>query len=508
MIRLFRRAKKYLPFFSVIAFVFTVFIYSNRDKGIDDFYRITKEDPLFTSVETDCKEISGPIGEIKELNGEIIERKGLKDNIVPVDFLSSLCIVDEAHRNFLESKNSFNARKVISAYENTQDAYESEVLSLKRVLGELLVEDDLFVTATTFATREMIMEDIDLMIKNAIELKNEVKFRRDVLKGTKKYESIKSFIYLPDIGPEKRIPPLLDEEELFYPREYTEFEGVYTANTSCFDYPEEEDYFYVYRNLRNGKIVFNLKLATNNHYSRHGRHSELANYLNLLPKEGYVYVPAKETNIYNCRDVDYQFSIMTMHLFLEKYGNRLIFNNIFNDRISSVIKKSANVERVVLSREIPSESEFSLLGNHYLNGYLLLRENDQYENQADEMLNRYLMITNKTRGLEMILNTTLFLDVIKTDFDRGNRPDIVDLYAIRSNYSVSFLNFSPAVWRIKEKPKYGKSLDSMDMKKEIPFSEYDKLVDIYGRETVLYWNENTSMTEWHDVIIDKLTNLN
>lgn len=507
-----RYGKTVLTILSAVAIAVVVFFVPDRSAGLDDFHRLTKEDPLFASIEIECDKISAPIEEMRDLNDEILERTGFGANIVPVDFLESICVVDETQRSFLESGEAREAWSLISAYESAQESYEKEVRGLKERLDLLLVDNIPFVTISTFATEEMVLANLDLMMANATELKREISFRKDLLRGKRSYDFTELSISLPGIDDSVReLPELLEKSDLFYPREYVDLGPIYSAGSSCFGNSSGEDYFYVYRNLRNGKAVFGIKLATNNYYSRHDRNSELARHFGMAPEEGNVFIPTKETNIYNCRDIDYMMSILTMDLFLESYKDNPVFRpELIDDHpypISAIMKSGTEVESTVLSREIPSERDFSILSEHYFNGYLALRDTTLYIDEADEMLKRYLTIKNRTKGLETILNTTLFLDLIKTSLDEGSSLDPVDLYAIRSNYPMAFLNFSPAVWRLDVKPEYGKPIEFLDMdREEIRFSRYDELVEIYGREKLMYWNERTDMPDWHGSTIEKLTN--
>ena len=113
------------------------------------------------------------------------------------------------------------------------------------------------------------------------------------------------------------------------------------------------------------------------------------------------------------------------------------------------------------------------------------------------MLKRHLMIKNKMAGMDMMLNTTIFLDVIETNLNNGVFPDVVDLYVIRSNYPFSFFNFSPAIWRIDQKPEYGLPVNLFEG--ETLFFEYDDLIEDHGREKLKFWGEMTNMSDWHQV---------
>lgn len=491
--------RKVLLLFLIVLLIFI--LYPRNKGGVESLYLITKEDPLFASGEIECDKLLEPISEIKRLNNEILSRTGLKEDIIPVDFLESVCLVDKAQREFLEKKDKGTAHKMLSAYEEAFELYQSGILELRTKLNDLLVDKDLFVTVTKFMTKEMIISDLELMAKNADEIKGEIQYRKDILKGKKSYQS-SSPIVTASLKEDFDEPKLMESEDLFYPCGAKKLGQIYSAKTSCFQNPAAEDYFYAYKNLRNGKPVFNLKLATTNYYSKHGPDSEMALFFNIAPESGFVFIPSKETNIYNCRDIDYYLSIMSMDIFLDSFEP--IFSGINipigSDLENSIISDGIKAEELFFSSKIPSEKNFNLLGDHYFNGYLVMKGTPE----GEEMLRRHLMINNKMAGMDMMLNTTIFLDVIETNLNNGVFPDVVDLYVIRSNYPFSFLNFSPAIWRIDQKPEYGLPVNLFEG--ETLFFEYDDLIEEYGREKLRFWGEMTNMSDWHQVEIRELTN--
>ncbi len=504
------RPKVVLVVLSAVAVAAAFFLIFDRTPGLEDLRRLTKEDPLFAGSGIECDKLSLSFKEMADLNTEILERTGFERNIVPVDFLGSICDVNVARSSFVRSGSASDARALISAYRSAQRAYEAEIVGLKTGLEFLLVADDVFITVSTFTTGEIILADLAMMERNAAELKREVDLREDILRGRRKYNFSGPSLDLPDIDSIPKTPTgLLDEEDLFFPREYAVLGRLYSAESSCFGRSGEEDHFYAYRNLRNGKEVFNLKLATDNYYSRHGSNSELARHLGMAPEEGHVFIPSKETNIYNCRDVDYKMSILAMDLFFDHHGDEPIIATVADDDhyfpVSAILDNAATVEKTVLSREVPSEREVSVLAEHYFNAYLALREVEGYGEVADEMLRRSLEIRDRVKGIDLIFNTTLFLDVLKTDLDRGIGLDQIDLYAIRSNYPTAFFNFSPAVWRIDDRPEYGRPTEILGLD-DTPFMRYRELTEIHGRERVIEWNEATNMEGWHGVTIEALTN--
>ncbi len=493
-----------------------IIISSGRTSGMEDFHLLVREDPLFASSEIDCSEMSIIVAEIKGLHTEIYERLDIRNNIIPVDFLNSICVVDQAQRSFIEDPRPGSARKLIAEYKKTRDFYEKDIRSLKEEIERLIDGDDVFITVSTFTTGRIILEDLELMIRNSVELEKEIAFREEVLKGKERYypagfsgklSTISDFIF--PTG-------LLSKEELFYPSEYAELKDLYGAQSSCFGNSESEDYFYVYRYLRNNKPVFNLKLATGNYYSRHNPTSELIEYLGIAgdyPGDEYIYVPSKETNIYNCRDVDYQLSVMAMDLLMKEgpFLRNIIQSGYFNylplESKNFLVTATYN-EEDLFSREIISERDFSIIGEYYLDGYRILRDSNLpnvAQQHRDELLIRHLMTKNKMKGIETLFNNTLFLDVIKVELDKGNFIDFADLYAIRSNYPLAFLNFSPAVWRIGERPEYGEPLEYLEIDREnILFETYDNLLEKYEKNKILMWH-NIHMKEWHKVSLEKLT---
>ena len=375
-------------------------------------------------------------------------------------------------------------------------------MKLKKNLSNSDFDVAIFTNLETEAPMKLILDDLDLILKNSDVLEEEINKREELLKGTASYSEIKNDAPLSEKLSENIVGgDLLSENELFNMSENSagKTDTVYQVSSSCFSGIKKPEPLYIYKIPIRDTEVYVPKLADDNYYETiSGNHPLITRLLD----NGYKFIPVVEGATYRCNDLEYQPTLFALDYFYTNHKEHKIFQNItgagyfsgISKADQELISKAKEIEGSFFSQLNPSDANLSILGNFYLKVYDILKNQDnisdgQKEKDQDGLLLRYLIIKDKMSNIQYVFNSNLYFDNLVKRADLGLLGGSkMNYYPTRSFYSLTYFNFSPLVWRIEEKPKY---LTETSNKAGERIIDYKKAIDLYGKDEVLKWNKIT-----------------
>jgi len=478
------------------------------------FYKVTKEDPLFTSQDMDYQKFAASIEVLADYHNLLIKKLKLKDNIIPLNFLESLPRVAEAHSLFIKKPTAEHADKLIGRYKTVQANYRGDLVQLINKLQEYfsVKEEREFIVLGSATSSRTILSDWRLMLKNASELKKEINYRQSIMaKGTysekakiSKPKSLKNY--------SGKVSFLNKNELIVHPQYLNTLRGPYIVETAIFKKKLSPEYYYVYNlNYRN-RMIFMAKLATDNYYERLVGTTPVEK---ALIDKGYRWRPNWDGNTYHFSDNEWQVKLLTLDNFWRKYRGTDIFKEIANspyfERLNTetrqFVKKAANVEGSFFAQKIPSETNLNRLKDYYRWTYELLKSEGSYQSELnadkERLLERYFAANSRLLGLDSVFKTTLYLDnlLVRANLGALNKQMKGYLYALRSSYSLTYLSFSPAVWRLSQRPKFIKKKGYVP--EHSVFATYTQLRKEYSVEELLSWRKLTEQKLLEQIELSK-----
>jgi len=468
------------------------------------FYKVTKEDPLFASPDMDYRKFAASIEVLADYHDELLRALKLKDNVVPLNFLKSVPRVAQAHSLFIKKPSANNALKLIARYKAAQNNYRGDLAGLIKKVEQFFPykNEQEFVSLGSATSNRTILDDWRLMLKNANALKAEINYRQDILaKGA--YSDKARSIKLQKLKKYRDDVPLLKIKELVVQEEFQDkLRGPYIVETAALKKNVSPEYYYVYDVYYRNRMIFMTKLATDNFYERI---TPITSVEKNLIKEGYKWKPNWDGNTYHFTDNEWQVELLALDNFLSRYRNTDIFEKIskapyfdkLNDKTKQFIAKAANIEEDFFAQKMPSETNLNRLKDYYWLSYELLENEGSDSNRLnadkEQLLERFLTINNRLSGLEAVFKSTLYLDNLLIRAQLGTLDKRIGsfLYAMRNGYSLSFLSFSPAVWRLPKRPKFMKKTGYYPRKST--YTTYTKLRKQYSAEEIISWRQHNEL---------------
>ena len=209
-----------------------------------------------------------------------------------------------------------------------------------------------------------------------------------------------------------------------------------------------------------------------------------------------------ETQTYSCTNNEYKPKLATINKFFDQYKHRKIFTQIKNDYIDilpgdwiNFVEKGVEAENNFFNMQYPSEESLDELGEFYIYFYSYLnyhtnKKNENILDLKDELLERYLLIHGKMGDFDLVftyylryityLKQRLVLDGDPSHYTKGF------LYKVWSNYSLTYLNFSPFVWKNDKKLTYltSRKSDNNGSMVDTPYIDYYKLRELIGENKI------------------------
>lgn len=429
-----KNTKRLAGFLGVLFVIFAAGMwYVNRPAaGLDQFVRLTKEDPLFYSPFLDGETFQSAIESLKvserALKKTALEKLSTRSEpyaasymelirshpLFPIDFLRQLPSLARATEEFTARPTARKARLLLARYEKVQEMYEANAFSMVQAFDAIdaRVPDDYplyyFFTESAISL-SVAKHDFNLIYKNSLALGEEIESRRTCLSGQGSCTERPS----PELDSSviSRIEPVtLTGPNAEFVRDTLPFKdtdrtitGPYSVTSGCWGGLGTGQLMYSIYSTRNGKTSVLPKLGDQNYYRMVSPGATDAIGKAIIGK-GISFYNQPEGTTYECSDLTFYPEILTLD-----FMNTYIESN------------RATTETIASSPEIAKlwQNKFGLLAP-------ALQSLADYTN---------LLETSQRAGDDYVLSPQF-------------------LFMTRSAYSLTYLPFAHSIWRIDEQPRY------------------------------------------------------
>lgn len=459
---------------------FFLFTYPQR-KGLDNFYKLTKEDPLFYSSFFDekawkesTKRLQESENELKKAYAEIFqkgapnatedERKNYiptlyKYDIYPHQLLNDLVSINKKTNEFLENPSQKLGKELLSLYDNAADAY------IQNIDGKIKIMKDTKSSKKTIwpvyyffigsvSDSDVVLNDFQTIKENGLELKKEIEQRKKCLSGLgscpptlpEDNNKVNDFVnsFNAKFNPKNdNIGSVRDYKGTFlsvYTKSTASIKGPYMINSRCWKSADFNHWMYIFNfRAENGKILFLPKMATENYFYDRG------------------IAPSFETEITHS-NIHFQPEAVTYECLDSTFHPQLA--------VLDFLKNESKTEKI---------NKEDLMKNH----------------------NYQLLVDNQFGVIAPIISSiSLQLDTFGhfTSLDNSGTVALNNLFSVRSAYSIFFFPFARSIWRIDKKPQYFLSQEKNTPKPHITILTQGEVEDLgYSKERIkdLIFNESS-----------------
>lgn len=480
-------------------------IKEKKATGLALFYQETLEDPLFVGPGFEGKKFKETLQKYEEEKEVIKKTTGFKADIMPVAFLAMLPEVEKSQNEFLTEKSEEKGEKLIEAYKEAGRLYYKEAARFKKNIEEKGLGNVFVLLSGLTTDRELILNDIEIILENAEAIKKEIEKREKCLSGNlescerkglgfKKPERKKERETKKEIG-------LLQEDELFFASDEEEKieSGPYKIETECFKKIDSESggkqHVYVLTEkipVFPKKIYKTVKSAANNFYAIQYN----GDYKRFFG-EDIAWTPIPDANPYTCTNFEYIPEAVTLDKVYILYKEKRLYEEIKNlknnwpEEIKNLMEEGEFFENKFFNEKIPSYQDLQELSSFYAYAYsyLNLNKNEELDKYKNEFLKRHLFIDRELGDFDLIFNNFSFniIDYYKNNYIKEEPFDEGYLYSLRTAYSITYLPFSPSMWRIEKDLTYymyfkgGTNNDFMD---------YQEALQKYEKKEIKGWKDD------------------
>lgn len=501
--------RKIALFLILIIFAGGYFYFRNvatEVRGLDGFYRWTKEDPLFYSPDLDINGMENAVSNIEKDQEDLLLYLNRKEHIYPTDFLKEFAKTAFQTSVFLKNPSKNQAQLLIEYQRKTVNLYRNEIRTLLNIIPTAYPDRNFSsVSINVSLSIGTIMDDLKKMENNSNVLLDEISRRERCLEEKDKCKIPSNNFKKPLISsPSKpsNIPNFIDKKFIFSPTSRffnLPVMGPYRVKTGCFglnpDHSHPEKYFYILPITRGGVNEGPvIKLATDVYFQVLNSDSILS-WEREFANAGIKYIYSEASSPYRCNDANYLLEVSQINLFMT--SNKPIFNQIKTDsRLDIVFLNNAqNFEKSFFESTYASYEDAQILADYYGYMYKLISDNSglarKYAEISDEFLVRKLNLTRKLGGFAGMLN---FSDAfIKTDIPVQKERNLINLtpifiYAFKNYYGIMFTSFSSSIYRNTEKLNY---VDQIYVENSIILDgarmSYTQAIRKYSQEEILKW---------------------
>jgi len=480
------------------------------------FYQWMKEDPLLFSSGLNVDRFEKALEMFSEEQDKLFKFfPEVKGNILPVSFLKSYSDSSRRYREFSSRISEENALLLLNSIEKTNENYYAESTGLREVLKRSISDEGIsentkiLINNRNFTTPGIILADLSKTENNSKAIEADLIVRKKCLLESSRFcERPFEAIREPDVLTiaEKSVPEFKLKELIM--KENIEYRGPYKIDSQCWEDGKEQYMYYAVKACPRDLncSMTETRLATDIYFIK------LNDYFPFhikMKEKGLVVMPQNIANTYTCTNLEYKPIIATLDYFYREYKDSRLFEKFksdnagkYSDEFMKIIEEGDRAEKMFFDSKYPAQEEMDYLGNYYAFAYSYSIKNNVGDIESrNDLLGRYLIIKEKMADIDLILNEMTFYFakyVFENDEAKKSIPSSY-LYAIRSGYSFSFLNFSGLVWRIPERPKYletsAKDLGQAGSEKEI--YNYQEAVSEFGKENIEKWikiyDENIGM---------------
>lgn len=475
-----------------------------RISGLKNFYELSRDDPLFYSpyVDADLLDEAAKLYDdyeeifLSNLSEPKYENlyylyKGGEINMVPHDFLEMLPKTVDKTEEFYGDPSYENAEELIGLYKEAAKAYRMGIEEIIELFEETMSLDphetrrrSVFTSGFGVGTTyEGIEKDLDLVLKNAERLEEEVKDRESCLHGVHCPE-VATEIEDIDYGEVDRkedleiivAPEALLErsEKIGIDREDVTVKGPYFIETACWGWGDNETFepreLLVYYGLgyMNGTWVPSARALATERYYEKGEESadpvyEFASCRTPFTACGSIELAVldfmldklKANPIYKGMDVDYAGA-----------ENKEVKEHL--SKLQQSVEAGKQLEDRLIYGEYPSYSDLEKLGRVYGQTYLIFKELEKQglnkEDSAeitgglygkkDNIKEYELAISSKVFALAPnLLSHKVGAKYWVARFPPRPIPPW-DALIYSTMLNTVYMPWSDSVWRIEDRPQY------------------------------------------------------
>lgn len=477
------------------------------------FYQWMKEDPLMFSSTLAVDKFDDSVKLLKTSQDDFIKRNSWHDDIFAVNFLEKFVSTSRAYQEFSENISEEEANNLIRKIEEANEAYSKEAEGLRSVIKKLSNDERwgkkkyAQLGGETYTDANIIISDLGKIKENSLLLQKKSKKREKCLFESWRYcrRPLESFSKPQPISESSGSPTLLNEEDLNIP-EGTVYYGPYKVNSPCWQ-NKDDQYLYVSKECPDSLnyCTETSYVATNTYYYKIGS-SKNPFEKNLYEKYGVEVVPQGATNPYTCSNMEYQPKIAAIRNFYADFKDNRFYQTVKNrnnftdlpEEFKSIIIEGEKAEKIFFEAKYPGENSLEYLANFYGFTYSFLIKNNDLGNvikdqDRADLLNRYLIIKEKIRDIDLILNKSVYLfSYFAHNFNFAEDSEIAQyyVYIMRNEYSLSFLSFSAFFWRNPQKLQYlERDVTDKQESHNIGIIDYQTAVSQYGKENLEKWTE-------------------
>lgn len=424
-------------------------------KSLENFRLVTAEQPLFASDELNAVETEKSLAYFRKMQQQLMDDYFLDDEVTKTGFLNEIFKVQAASQDFKANPSKETAEKLNVSYREANQIYKAEIESLKDKIAQRYPasQNQPLIYQGSTSNNQIILADLDLMLQNSAALDKEIQKREKILNGQIGYKPETVNPKLPAENPTQTVDMSVVQNTL---SGLVSNEGTFFVETACFqDSGNELPFIFSQEKNKDGLEYFIPKLANVNYYQKLNAGDAVeAKFLS----QGYEWRRVREGNSYRCNDLSYYADLTTLRNFVKRYKASFLFEGQAPVGEEQKWAEAKTLEQRLLKKDQSQfyVSDLKELGNYY--HFFWQRTGDKFSEDATKMRLRYLAIANKQDGIPAILNTNFSFDNLIFRFDNSDAkiPDEVKdyLFLSRNNYSYIFLNFSPSVWQLSEKPTY------------------------------------------------------
>ncbi|HBI25853.1 MAG: hypothetical protein UT41_C0001G0011 [Candidatus Wolfebacteria bacterium GW2011_GWC2_39_22] len=458
-------------------------------------------DPLFASAYIDIPQTQKTIIGLQKTQDRFKNELRETSDIYPIAFLTSFLTASASLKDFEKTYSEQAAYTLLAHIKKARDAYEQDIRNLQKVIAPLVTQPHklVFLDGQGISDYARISADLDIMLRNAIAIKDAITLREQCLTkdaGTCSL-SLPSTKEPSSIEWSQKTYPVLSAKELHL-RKGTRYDGPYRVEGQCWKESTEQSMLVGTECPDSLSYCFQKSFIT-----------DAAYYVEATPgssyekfyNQGIQAVPQSATTPYDCIDLEYQMELATIHSFVRTYANEAIFPQILSlenlsDSEKQSMQRGAEAERLFFQSSSPSVRELDYLGNWYGYAYGMLAINHPNTDPIQNLLlHRYAEQRERMSDFYLLANKTYFhFDNFIDERVSSNQSTPTSLpvyvYPIRSHYSLLYMNTSPLVWRIQEHPLYMlKNQPAPKRPEQGGIRSRAYMFDKYGKEAVLRWQD-------------------
>lgn len=466
------------------------------------FFQNLRENPLLFDPYLDLNAFEKAVLKMKDANDALDQKTGW-GYANPVSFLEKFLKSSRQYKNFSENVSEENAVEMLAKIREAQIAYVEEAKRLQEVFeviagnsGESAMA---YLGGESYSSIKLIHQDYGKIIANGEVLRGEIEKMSECLENFKckraylAWENPK-LLEIQEGAPLEMLP--LEDRDL----NNLEIEkGPLEITSSCWGREKENYIFLAKRCYPEQEFCLDWSiLAEDAHYVKLGDTPQEEEFKKL----GVLRKNQNSTAPYGCNDLTYKPKMRTMAFALDNYASERLFGESSIENLSKEISEKAKivwekgkqVEQDFFDATYPSDRALENLGEYYKSAYFFLAaEGVEDSEMKNNFLERIDVISGNFVGSDLILNRSAYhFGNFANDFSLEdlNQKQKEYVFANRNDYSITFLGFSPFVWKSENESEYvfKDSKSGSEISDELrPVIDHQTALRLYGKEKLKEW---------------------